>query len=905
MTKKTSQNKAWFVDDYGKEYHLRDDVEFPVIIGRMASQKPGNERFVGIQQNEFTLTVSRKHALLWWSEEKGWEIGDAGSRLGLLVNGKKIKGNARRPLKHDDEITLGKFRLVFKTQKSNRKSFDFPAQPKKEMKNFDLTQPIPDLKPSAPPDFSQFEQEKYFLVAVIGDQVTEIEIPQAPMRNKWSVGRYKYNADKRSGDATRYHVHVPNIPEHQTISRKHILLIKENDSWKVQHISRTQRTWVNQRELKHQETVPLESGDQLILGQVLFYFKKGTGSKKYTSKDFQQSQPKSGKAASRTVDPEKTFRDDTQELSQPLLSFQEDGQSDEWGYLIENKLDSPERLKLNKRIIKIGSHPLNCDIQMDDPGISDVYAVIKWKGKSVFISSKNKETPVRVNNRAYRNSPPLNTNDTITLGTREFTLFIRNPPQDLIPEQAKKRLRRSLIFFVAVLNLLFFGLLFGIKSIKPEPEKNSFSPPPSWEKAKERVLLHSGLKGIGALKDIIQAENYEEDTVIRRAKSTIEPLQKMEYAYQSIEYCTEQEFREKLGDIEDIIQELKLYLSEEYPQKNRENIQWLTSIENSYQARKDGLFSEDWKQILAALKKSRFEKIRELCATLNKHNVKTEKTAEVLSLINTWEQKRRKLGKYEIPGWLKEFEKYHRNSSEGENYNYLNQQCKNMISWIEKLKTNENEIEQTFLKSEEIERFAQKADVVRNFTRLFSFFNEGDYKNFYESLERIPDEYKKEFALMKGTLNKWEQIQELSPPISQKYRILRDIMSDLPYLSKEESTFYAEAQRSLNQLKTIKKEKAKSLREEAERLPEKSFERVKKFLEARKWEPEGEWTGDKNSAINYFGYLNKQGEKAVESEKKHLLEIKNLYRQLRSMGVDENFIPVNQLDSIFNKYFRK
>jgi pSer/pThr/pTyr-binding forkhead associated (FHA) protein len=55
-------------------------------------------------------SLSRIHARLWLSDA-GVEIEDLGSRVGTVVNGRRIEG--RRPLADGDELVLGDVALVF------------------------------------------------------------------------------------------------------------------------------------------------------------------------------------------------------------------------------------------------------------------------------------------------------------------------------------------------------------------------------------------------------------------------------------------------------------------------------------------------------------------------------------------------------------------------------------------------------------------------------------------------------------------------------------------------------------------------------------------------------------------------------------------------------------------------
>ena len=93
----------------GKTYVVKEGATY---VGRMGPQQVDVD--LSEQENPGVSVKVNRFALLWF--QKGLiSIADAGTRIGVLVNGTKVPPKTKLPLKAGDKIKVGKVELEVKT----------------------------------------------------------------------------------------------------------------------------------------------------------------------------------------------------------------------------------------------------------------------------------------------------------------------------------------------------------------------------------------------------------------------------------------------------------------------------------------------------------------------------------------------------------------------------------------------------------------------------------------------------------------------------------------------------------------------------------------------------------------------------------------------------------------------
>ena len=153
MPDRTKVSDAFEIPDRVDEYYLL--AVWGPLAGRRFQLKPGeskigrdkgaNEIVVREdEQGELDTSLSRRHASFFWSNifspggaGVDFSIIDVGSKLGVMVNGKKIKPEKGFPLKLGDEVGIlsEKISTIFRLASGDRLDFAPPRMGKEPRKN--------------------------------------------------------------------------------------------------------------------------------------------------------------------------------------------------------------------------------------------------------------------------------------------------------------------------------------------------------------------------------------------------------------------------------------------------------------------------------------------------------------------------------------------------------------------------------------------------------------------------------------------------------------------------------------------------------------------------------------------------------------------------------------------------
>ncbi|GAB4512286.1 MAG: hypothetical protein OHK0046_11590 [Anaerolineae bacterium] len=88
-------------------------------------------------------------------------------------------------------------------------------------------------------------------------------------REQITLGRYVPGQLSPTVDLTPHHAGLMGV------SRRHAVILCEDGVYFIQDVNSTNGTWVNEKRLTPNEPFPLESGDQVRLGQFVFYISFG------------------------------------------------------------------------------------------------------------------------------------------------------------------------------------------------------------------------------------------------------------------------------------------------------------------------------------------------------------------------------------------------------------------------------------------------------------------------------------------------------------------------------------------------------------------------------------------------------------------------------------------------------
>ena len=966
--------KAWFEDSQGQQYEIPLDATGPILVGRGASYVAAGRAFVEFPEFAETKTVSRGHALLHWSEAAGWQMSDNKSRAGLTVDGRKAEGEELLPLREGSVARLGSFQLTFRMRTSEPQAtclFDGPMEGMPELpletgtilsltplENVPIAPPPKPVEPPPPPqpaapqaaapppedeggatrpifDFTpaeissfQFTPEtRFFLDAWVEGKLLAIEIIQGPGRTQWNVGRVSGKPEDTAGIGN---LDIPNTSFFRTISRQHALLTRRGDGgWIVKNLSK-QGSRVNDQKLDGKSETPIEPGDRLIIGNVVFYFRSGEKLPAYTEGDFDPNAGTRILLQADNLDPEIT-----RELPpRASLETTEADITQAWGYLVENIHLNPRRFALYKRTTRIGSHPLSSDIQMDDPGIGDLYAIVQWYGDRVKIQSKSIETPVRVDHVPYRTSPPLKNGAILRLGNREFHLQIVGEPPSSLATQLHQRLRRALLFFVISLNILFFGSFLGFRMIIPDKQSVKKKDLLSWETIVGDVVKNAGAAGLGALENSLDranerllkqnellAENKlateqekkatkdEEDTVAQIRDTVIKQMKEIIQAANLIGNASPELFQQQAPAIQKILAGGGGLFRAAYLDDSLAKEGWFADIVKAFDGRKDEAFSSQWVRFLQALGANQLEQATNELSRLSQSGFRKDRVDDANEIISTWKKiqsRTRELDANRI------VDDYKRTCREGKGRGSLMEakgrldQC---TALLESISGSGSDAAKTLALSGE---FKQADATVKSLDRLVALmesYNDGD-ERFASLFPPVSKEVTHIYlTVMRNNFDAWQawndKYKKAGSPLdnSALNGELQRLKSAVSETVDPDSPFIKGIQTRISGISGGRLSRAESLRNEAESQSD-IYTKLSRLLDAVELDPqEKTLTQLESLAVRHLGELNQGGKAQILGEKEQLTQLYQRYSALIRKGVlPDSYPPKLQIGTLMRMY---
>lgn len=956
-------SNAWLEDELGQRYNAPMGGGYPVVIGRGASHKAAGRPFIEIPQNELTMKVSREHAHLWNSDEDGWQISDAGSRFGVTVDGDKLESeDDKRALVHGTKVELGAYALTFQIEDiiSDEIDFDAPTMGNVEIDDQPvtlvmspeqirehvepeplddgmMTQALPDFAPSVPPDFDGVAGAVYHLDAWIDERQESLEITPAPDCSQWTIGR-----DKRRGVDSEGvgHVTVPNLPEYRSVSRKHVMLIRLDDAWRLKNLS-SQGSYVNDRKLAGDDETALEDGDRLILGSAVFFFRLSDDIPERTVTNYDSAvalqalgveQPAAKRKRAKLGDDP----DATRELPVGYFQQRDDiGEGNAWGQLVENTHQSPRRFPLSQRVIKIGSHPINCDVQMEDPGIGDLYAILRWHGPDIKIHSRSAESPVRVNHVSYRTSSPLKDGDILTLGNREFRLQIMGEPPDMLTYQARQRLRRTVLFAVIALNVLFFGAFFGLQAIQPPLTELKEEKPVEWWDVVSSVIGTSGLAGLPGLNKSLNMrladlredreltarilDETERDVALKKIddeegeiKARLEDIAKIRIIAEAdhvIRKASDEDFRNLTPQLESQLNTGLLALKSVHPTPSKADQGWYKDIADAFATRKDSAFATQWAKVLDEIRANNPDGAKKEIGRLSQTGFRAERINDANAILSLWKALGEDVRRVSLDNVMLGYEK---GCDMVKSRQYLAEQhaaATKLINRFNDITNRGTDPAGALAESERWSDYRGRTTRYGNLISLLSFYQAGDIEPFNQHYEVLKTEYESPtLVAMKRSLDRWQdwntRYAAMTDPLSD-YRLVADLQTladEVANTLDADCKLIRSMRQRIGELSKGRTSHAMALRVEAEALPE-GHAQILKYLEAIEFDPsEAQNKKLQSMIIGYLGDVSGRGAEGMRTEKDNLCAMLGECERLIAKKVfADNYTPKRQIQALMDR----
>ncbi len=860
--------RYWFEDSSGERYLIPEDADYPIKIGRVTSVDDDCTDAVQIPQKEESMTVSRLHAKIWAStEEDTFLIADAGSSHGLFMGEEKLEPEVKREIKPGDKVRLGLLELTLCS--GDPDVYEDDEDEVTRIPSLDGTAVLDDFVPGeGVPDFTAepADIEELYLSFAVEDEIIELPFPIKGNIKHWTIGR----SPKSKGDAYTAHVRIPNREETRTVSRMHAEIRRNGDSLTISSIS-AQGIHVAGRKVSGDDETVLENGDKIIMGQLVFIFRRGEKTTEYTPDDF--SLQSALDAAKSSGAPDEM---PTRKIPRAIHAEQRIGEDEKpWGYLIENKLIEPRKYALTGRRIRIGSHPLNSDIKMEGAGITDNYAVFQWGSKGVRIASKSASSPVRVDHSPYRKSPPLRDGNIITLGTQEYKLDIIGEPPVAASTIIQNRVRRTFLLFVVIMTGSLMATLYGVVNETPKAQDIGTPPDYNAEKLLEDVVAEHGLEGLALVKKT-SANNQEN-------KAKIEMLEKLAEAHEMIFQTPAKFFNEDAPKIEDLIAKgERVFQATGVGTPN--SVEWFQrDILDVFEKRRETAYSGQWIDFLKALEDTNILNSRRQLAAL-KHFPK-EKLNEAYRILDEWEALMKQL---EPLNAAKIFRGFREAAQRAEGYGFIQQQydlIDKLTTDFNKLRRNTSEPAQAITRSRQWKQSLEKIEELQASLQTLKYYQEGQTTLFQEAIKNVKDKSQEALlATMLNNLRAWEEWQEefksASDPLGNYALLvkLQEIKTLFLGTLDPNSPLFKDMEAQIQAFQADRSKYAVRLRSEAAGMNQ-GFDKLYKLIEAYGYDPTKTALQEMDTlAVRLVGEINR--DKTTAQYQTELRKVLKMYEEL-------------------------
>jgi pSer/pThr/pTyr-binding forkhead associated (FHA) protein len=822
---------AWFETASGVRYSVPSDEPSPINVGRAAT--PGGEADgVGIPHSEQSKFVSRRHATLWRLETGGWEISDAGSASGLWVGGVRAEPEKRYPLPDGAPVRLGNYELTFRFGEE-------PAGADRGstmvLRNFEPTAPVEEA-PAAPA--AAATGEKYYFDSRADGQPVEIEIPTAPGVARWTIGRA---IKAEENDPSLGHIVVPNLPEFGSVSRRHVMLACEGSgaaaSWTIKNLS-NQGSRLNGEPLANDPPTPLASGGKLVMGNRVFIFRVGAIKPHYNDADFEAVPGAAAMAEAADGEKRPASLIDTREIA--TGSFRRTVVPDvaeipPWGQLVENRLIGPRIFPMRKRKVRIGSHPINCDIKLDDQGIEDQHASVEWHGKDCKIHSRAHDAPVRVNHAAYRVSPPLSSGDIVTLGNQEFHIDISGMPPEATGTVVLRHVRRALIVGIFSIILICAGTLLAARMLTPRPHSIAGAAEPEVAAVVEDVLSAQGLAGLPLLLELDSRGALNDEQ-----RAVVEQMKRIAAVNDLIDKSPEREFRGVVSRVEADLQATRGIFQTAGLSASMADQGWFKQIQDRFHARRREAYSSEWSVLLTALRDNNLANARRMLGSMT--NTQQELLDQAEAAVERWEkisnEMRARTQVDLLDGYMTSVK-----SRRGARFLATQrQELGGLVGLFDAIQSDLSEASDALMQSNHWPLYREKMALLDNSLKTLEGYRDGNSAAFDAAYQALPEANRT--SLLKAlrlNLNRWDEWRaEYAKAGNASARPaliaeLSELRLQFNQSQDADSPLVREIESKLNALQSDRGEQAVRLRQEAARMPE-GFARVNKLLDAFRYD---------------------------------------------------------------------
>lgn len=898
---------AWFESHLGESLivpHIDEAISAP--IGRVKLGQAVTEPMIMIPASDATQYVSRRHAMLHRADGGGFELEDLNSSGGVFIDGTKLDPGKRVPLKTDSKVRLANYEMTFRI----KDDADYGAEESTGGGLGEKTNLLENMFPSTPEALAGMS--RFFLDVEEKGKVTSVEIEETPLRRRWIIGRA---APEGEQDPVLGYLQVTGHSMVKSISRKHALLTHTiQGHWTIRNLS-AQGTKVNDRPLEGETELTIQHGDRITMGGVDVVLRRQLAGPAAPVGSAPGAEEFSVSHDSMMDSREVEVTRDMVARSAPLQA--DAGDLPRWGALIENKLLDPRKFDLYKRKTVIGSHPISCDIRLEDPGIDDIHAQIQWQGNGPRIKSRGQNNPVKVNHKPVRLSGVLATGAVITLGNKEFKLEVTGRPPELVSAAVLRRVRITAILTPVLLLLAYVTAIAGVKFITPTsaPYRPSES-----EQDFGRTLRQYALDpriGLSAMSFIRNERGGDEGLDhlyegLSRAKDAWEAL------YNSpVDVCLEP------GPVRDNLAAARSSFEEADMRELLQPDSWFGRMQAEFDSKKENCFTVVWEAFLSALESANRHQAAETADEL-RTIAPEDIRLQVDKLLGAWNRHETLL--LDIGSDMKVLERYVERIRRDEGGEYL----KEMRGYLAEL----NGLHDGFASQEEgaparrltaSPEWAEYRSLIGTITRmvdLLEAFRAGDHATFTSIYEadyaRLSDSV---LLLYKGVIDEWTGWKNdrgsdsnwlANQGLRRRLTDIRGRIQKAVGIRETDCAMRREVDEFWNQRERDGRAKADAMRDEARRL--EGYPRIFKLLDAYELDhdlesrPEGDPTEPTRSSqevinsavVAQLTIENKARQESGGIDRDNLIEVRRRMQALVEQGAaqEDQFTAIRQIESI-------
>ncbi len=773
---------------------------------------------------------------------------------------------------------------------------------------------VADFQPITPSDLSSSAIAKpqsaiICLDGLIAGAPAEWPLENDGKINEWFVGRDPLASSPNLTPQSTT-LCLPDVPETKTVSRLHAVIRRETeDQWKLENSS-PNGAMINNDPLPIRQSRRIEAGDRLMLGGFVIYFREGSARPKYPPGAFSSDltplpiKPEQAHSASPSGQllpfagrekPSPKSTDQPPPLPQPASSvtpFEPSAaEPGVWGWLVESTLKNPRRFPLTQRLHKIGKHPYQCDIVIEDVGVSDMHAVLQWRGQALRCISKAHETPVQVNHKPVRTSGALTDGTLLKFANTQFQLNIQGAPPPAISPRDGQILRRTAMFVgISLIVLGGTGIWFE-QSLSPRPPVLKLAAQPSSEEIIQDVLENHGFEGFNVVYSMSEPPSSE----------TLARMQKLQDAQRMLHKTTDEAFRRDLGSFQQSMMEA---VGDSGWQKRP----WVQDIVKAFDERRNIVANQDWKSVEGAVSENNLDDARKGLGKLRDASpLNADEATEALAILGKWETMSRKAPEL-TPERIVETSRERAKQNKG--MDYLQAERKELAEIrdiLDRQSQSANRIAKTLIRTDWWTAFNAKAAIAEQMTALLSAYADGNAEAFTKIYGKLDPPLQTLAGPMASNLETWENWKSKKGQASDGKEMsadgasqgfLESLRQKCAFGLDRDAPLLKEIEKQVQMIGENRGNLAAQFSREAKGM-EAGPEKLSKLLSALEYGAGEDVQKEvEETAVKWTGMLNEAGNERIRKEKEKL---KALKKRFDALGNDNLTYLARQFDTLLRR----